>query len=283
MLVTLRIARKMTYLPYLSVLKLSGTDVTSFLQGQLTADILALGPGAATFAAYCSPRGQVIATVMVCRSGEDWFMVLAANLADAILTRLKMYVLRAKVIIDHCPELQAAGLMPLEHPLEDARAFSPPGTTLHYLLRTPQLSAGHEVLAWRRHEICHGLAWLDTASSERFLPQMLGLGALGALSFSKGCYTGQEIVARTHYLGKLKRHPLLLQLEGRPDLRAGDSCFVLGNAQEVEAVVVELTCFPDQPCVALLVAALKDADAVSALRSGDRSWPAQRLQACATT
>jgi len=272
----------MTYLPYLSILKLSGEDVGSFLQGQLAADIAVLAPGESTFAAYCSPRGQVIALVLVCRSGEDWFLALQSSLAEAVAARLKMYVLRARVKIEQCRELQAAGLSPGTAPPPDAWHFSSRQVALQYLLTMPQVSPEDEVLAWRQNELCQGIAWLARASSERFLPQMLGLDAIGAVSFSKGCYPGQEIVARTRYLGKVKRHPLLVQLEGRTELRAGDSCFVLGNGQEAEATVIDVVCRLDQPCVALLVAPLEKADPVTAVRAGELCWPAQRLQASPT-
>lgn len=267
----------MTHLPYLSILKLSGADVGSFLQSQLAADIAVVAPGESTFAAYCSVRGQVIALVLVCRSAEDWFMVLESGLAEAVAARLSIYVLRSKVKIEQCRELQAAGLSPGAAPPPDAWHFSSRQVALQYLLTTPQVSPENEVLAWRRNEICQGISWLGRASSERFLPQMLGLDAIGAVSFSKGCYPGQEIVARTRYLGKVKRHPLLLQLEGGTELLAGDSCFVLGNGQEVAAVAVDVVCPPDQPCVALLVAPLEKTDPVTAVRAGELSWPAQRL------
>jgi len=268
----------MTHLPYLSVLKLSGADTGGFLQGQLAADIAALAPGESTFAAYCSPRGQVIALLLVCRSSEDWFLVLEASLAETVRARLNMYVMRARVKIDQCHELQAAGLLPGAAPPTEARFFSSRHVALHYLLTTPQISPENAVLAWRRSEICHGIIWLERASSERFLPQMLGLDAIGAVSFSKGCYPGQEIVARSRYLGKVKRHPLLVQLEGRAELRAGDSCCVLGNGQEAEAVVVDLVCSLEQPCVAFLVAPLEKTDPVTGIRVGELSWPALRLQ-----
>jgi folate-binding protein YgfZ len=133
------------------------------------------------------------------------------------------------------------------------------------------------VLTWRRNEICAGVAWLERASSERFIPQMLGLDAIGAVSFNKGCYTGQEIVARAHYLGKVKRHPVLVQLDGGAHLRAGESCFVLGDGKEAEAVIVEVVCPLDHPCVAFLVAPLAQSDPVTAIRAGELSWPARRL------
>ncbi len=267
----------MTHLPYLAILKLSGADVGSFLQSQLAADIAVVAPGESTFAAYCSARGQVIALMLVCRSAEDWFIVLESSLAEAVAARLSIYVLRARVKIELCRELQAAGLSPGAAPPPDAWHFSSPQLALQYLLTTPQVSPENEVLAWRRNEICHGISWLGRASSERFLPQMLGLDVIGAVSFSKGCYPGQEIVARTRYLGKVKRHPVLLQLEGRTKLRAGDSCFVLGNGQEAAASVIDVVCPPGQPCVALLVAPLEKTDPVTAVRAGELSWPAHRL------
>jgi len=267
----------MTPLPYLSILKLSGKDVASFLQAQLAADVAALAPGESTFAAYCSPRGKVIALLLVCRSGEEWFVILESSLAEAVAKRLRMYVMRARVIIEPGHELQAAGLFPGAEPPPGASVFSPRQTSLHYILTAPASGPAHALLAWRRNEICNGVAWLGRVNSERFIPQMLGLDAIGAVSFSKGCYPGQEIVARTRYLGKVKRHPVLVQLEGRPELRAGDPCFVLGNGHEVEAVMVDLVCPQDQPCVGFLVAPLEKTDPVTAIRAGELSWPALRL------
>jgi hypothetical protein len=87
----------------------------------------------------------------------------------------------------------------------------------------------------------------------------------------------QEIVARTRYLGKVKRHPVLVQLEGGEQLRAGESCFVLGDGKEVEAVIVDVVCPLDQPCVVFLVAPLEKTDPVTAIRAGELSLPARRL------
>jgi hypothetical protein len=267
----------MTPLPYLSVLKLSGDDVASFLQGQLAADVASLSTGESTFAAYCSPRGQVIALFLVCRSGEEWLILLESGLAETVATRLRMFVLRARVVIEHAHELQAAGLFPGAEAPPGARVFSPRLTSLRYLVTSPESGSTGSLLTWRRNEICAGVAWLERASSERFIPQMLGLDAIGAVSFNKGCYTGQEIVARAHYLGKVKRHPVLVQLEGSAHLRAGESCFVLGDGKEVEAVIVDVVCPPDQPCVVFLVAPLEKTDPVTAIRAGELSWPARRF------
>jgi tRNA-modifying protein YgfZ len=270
-------ALNMTPLPYLSVLKLSGDDVASFLQGQLAADVASLNPGDSTFAAYCSPRGQVIALLLVCRTGKEWLVLLESGLAEAVAARLRMFVLRAKVVIEHTHDLQAAGLFPGADAPTGARAFSPRQTSLRYLVTSPESGPAGASLAWRRNEVCAGVVWLERASSERFIPQMLGLDAIGAVSFSKGCYPGQEIVARTRYLGKVKRHPVVVQLEVGAQLRSGESCFVLGNGQEVEAVIVDVVCPPDPPCVAFLVAPLEKTDPVTAIRAGDLSWPALRL------
>jgi tRNA-modifying protein YgfZ len=267
----------MTPLPYLSVLKLSGDDVSSFLHGQLAADVASLKPGEATFAAYCSARGQVIALMLVCQVGKEWLVLLESGLAEAVTARLRMFVLRARVVIEHAHDLQAAGLSPDADAPPGARVFSPRQTSLRYAVTSPESGPAGAVLAWRRNEICAGVAWLEPASSERFIPQMLGLDAIGAVSFSKGCYPGQEIVARTRYLGKVKRHPVLVQLEGGARLGAGESCFVLGDGKEVEAVIVDVVCPLDQPCVAFLVAPLEKTDPVTAIRAGELSWPAVRL------
>ncbi len=146
-----------------------GEDATTFLQGQLTNDVEQLSGGGMQLAAWCNPKGRVIAIVRVCRRGTGYELVLPAELADAVAKRLAVFRFRARV----------------SFAVEPAEAPSP----------------------------IDGLAFVGLAQSEKFTPHMLNLDLLDALNFDKGCYTGQEVVARTHYRGKTKRRALRFETE----------------------------------------------------------------------
>ena len=266
-----------TPLPYLTIHKVNGADAGGFLHAQLAADISALADGQSCFAAYCSPRGQVIALLLVCRQDPAWFIITQANLASLVAHRLRMFVLRAKVNVEALPEMQVAGLHEHEIATDQAAVFTPGGVSLRYVLTVPQLQHGTALMHWRREEIRRGISWLQSETSERFLPQMLGLERIGAVSFSKGCYPGQEIIARTRYLGKLKRRPVLLELDGSPNLNPGESCVLISAGEQVEGVVVEVAGASGTNTTLLVVAPMEADRSLNFLQYKGESWSARRI------
>jgi folate-binding protein YgfZ len=122
---------------------------------------------------------------------------------------------------------------------------------------------------WKAAELQQGVAWLDERTSERFIPQMLGFDRIGAVSFNKGCYPGQEIVARARYLGKVKRGPLQLRLEAETDaakrspagLETGAVVALVTGDDRLDATVVDHVRLPDGRALLFLVAPLQGADA----------------------
>lgn len=199
------------------VLLLEGRDAGSFLHGQVTADVASLAPGQATLAALCTPQGRVIATVRIGRMAQGLAVVLPRELAAAVAQRLRRFVLRARVSIsDASSELAAAGLR--GH--EDAPGLPPAGCESLQLGAGRTLAIGPAAaFAAARDAATSAASWdalcvslgepeVYAATSEVWVPQMLNLDLLGAVSLSKGCYTGQEIVARTHYKGATKRRTL---------------------------------------------------------------------------
>lgn len=145
-----------------------GPDAAKFLHGQLSADLLKLGSGASTLAGLHNPQGRVIALMTITHAAEAEFIAtLPRELVSPVIERLRKYVLRAKVRIE-----------------ETAAPPSPP-----------------DALA----AIRAGLPEVYVATSESFVAQMLNLDLLGAIAFDKGCYTGQEVIARAHYRGRVKR------------------------------------------------------------------------------
>jgi folate-binding protein YgfZ len=169
-----------------SAIAFRGPDAARFLQGQLSADVEKLAVGATTMAGLHNPQGRVIALLEVRRvAPEEFVAVLPGDLSDAVKARLQKYVLRAKVRIETLPES-----VPGPDALEQVRA---------------------------------GIPQVYAATSEAFVAQMLNLDLLGAIAFDKGCYTGQEVIARAHYRGRVKRRlQRWLNTSGTP-LAPGDT------------------------------------------------------------
>ena len=182
------------------------------MQAQLSADISALESGEATFACYCTPRGQVIGLLLVGRKDDTYLVVASSDLLPGILARLQMFVLRSKVEFSTRADLCLYGIDQAGD-VPAPGVFQPNNVKLHYLFAKSTDEAGVNPEQFREQEIRSRVTWLGSGTTEKFIPQMLGYENIGALSFTKGCYPGQEIVARTHYLGKVKRKPVVLEVE----------------------------------------------------------------------
>lgn len=225
-----------TQLSSLAAAHCSGPDATAFLQAQLSADIEALESGETTFACYCSARGQVLALLLVGRQSEGFRLIGAAQLLPAILQRLRLYVLRAKVGFAPCSE-SVYGIA--DAPPNEPGLFVPGALKLAYRIAAPGQDCDGAPQAWKARELRCGVAWLNAQTTERFIPQMLGFETIGAVSFAKGCYPGQEIVARARYLGKVKRKPLLLALEGAAAAEPGSKLAIQCGAEWQDAQVID--------------------------------------------
>ena len=219
-------------LSHLAVISVTGEDCAKFLQGQLTCDINELHDSQAKLAAFCNAKGRVISTLLVVKTGLEFQLILPVCLLDKVLKKLQMYVLRSLVRLtdqSQCWRLygieeQAAAASDintqLNFSMDEIIVFRQPAnfSNLLCIAQNPRefenliQQNGYKIgdlAEWRYQEISTGFAWLDASGSEQYIPQMLNLDKLGGISFNKGCYTGQEIVARTHYLGKAKRHLFL--------------------------------------------------------------------------
>ena len=239
-------------IPYLAVARFSGDDAGAFLHSQLSADILALEPGRTTLACYCTPKGQVLGLLLAGRSGDDYLLAGKSELLPGILKRLQMYVMRSKVKIED--EQQAA-------------VVGEAGPGYAFLEGATEIP---DAEAWRAGELLAGISWLNAGSSEKFIPQMLGFDGIGAVNFNKGCYPGQEIVARARYLGKVKRGPLILETGGNPTAVPGEKLKVLRNGAWSGAVVVDLAQTTAGGVVLFTVAAQDEAPAEEIEYGGER-------------
>ena len=222
-------------LDHLSLLSVTGADARTFLDSQLTRDVPLAG-APASLAGYCSPKGRLLAIFTIWSEGDTTRMLLSRDIADAIAKRLRMYVLRAKVVIadvtaTHAIEgLESAGPLAALTPWEVAQhdgatwirqpdANQPPRCIRIAEVRSAAASDA-ALETWRWSDIRAGIPRIVVATQDRFVPQMVNLEALGGVDFKKGCFPGQEVVARSQYLGKLKRRTTVGTLDGDAPLPA---------------------------------------------------------------
>jgi len=249
-------------LPDYAVVAASGADALTFLHGQLTQDVTGLPADGARLAGYCTAKGRLLATLVLWKpaapadSQADAAQVYALarrDLADALIKRLSMFVLRAKAKLapaplqvagvwcepDVLPALQGAagGTLPAvawqRVDLDCGTWIAAPsaGTALRWWwiasdaqlaqagALAPHLAQGSADL-WRGADLAAGLPWVGAATQDLFIPQTLNLDLLGGVSFTKGCYPGQEVVARSHYRGTVKRRAAYGRLDGKSEAPA---------------------------------------------------------------
>ena len=247
-----------------AVLRVAGDDAVAFLHAQLSSDVQALRPGEGQYWSYNSPKGRMLANGVLWRApaggapDAGLFMLVSADLADTLRRRLTMFVLRAKVTIEDATQRLALIGLAGEQSAETARealgvslapstavAFGGGATAFALPDRRTTIAAPasyapivHAALArhvnivdeetWRGLGIAAGVPWIGAATADLFVPQAANWDLLGGVSFRKGCYPGQEIVARMQYLGRLKERLFAFRtdaLEVAPATRLYSSAF----------------------------------------------------------
>jgi len=258
-------------LDYLSVARFNGPDAGVFLHAQLSADIAVLESGQATFACYCNPRGQVIGLLLVCRQDQGYLVAAAADLLAGILTRLQMFVLRSRVGFSADPKLRVCGAGQQQDDFAP-RTFQPAGMGLSYIFTENGIEDNDGGEVFKAREIRNRLTWLGSETTAKFIPQMLGFDRIGAVSFNKGCYPGQEIVARTRYLGKVKRLPAVVQMEEQVPLKPSDRVELHRQGAWSNAIVIDSVPADGAGTLCFTVAAAEPGDGPDQLRYRDRSY-----------
>jgi hypothetical protein len=261
--------RSKTPLNYLSAARFQGAEAGEFLQNQLSADIAALKPGDACFAAYCSPKGKVLGLLLVGKGEDDYLVAAAADLLPGILDRLRIFVMRTRVEFSLEPGLRLYGVEPSSDPAAGGY-FQPDDLPLYYLFSgQPADEPGG---AFKAKELRCGISWLNADTAEKFIPQMLGHDQIGAVSFSKGCYPGQEIVARARYLGKVKRKPVVVQVEGNLATRPSEAVEICRGDSWDRGTVIDSVTLGSGDTLVLIVAPAEPDSTISSLRHGDRVY-----------
>jgi folate-binding protein YgfZ len=228
------------------VIKFSGEDTQTFLQGQLTNDIRLATPDRSQYSGYCTPKGRMLATFLIWRDDEGYNLQLPASLREAIQKRLSMFILRSKVkardASDETVRIGIAGAhadqalrrvypdLPQEPNAVAAHGsdiiIALPGGRYEIVASPEKAAALWDTLTqeatpvgsswWTWFDIQAGVPTVTPSTQEEFVPQMVNYELIGGVNFQKGCYPGQEIVARTQYLGKLKRRMYLAHTDAAP-------------------------------------------------------------------
>lgn len=212
-------------LSQLGLLEITGPDSEKFLQGQLTCDVLALNDQRWSLGACCTAKGRMVANFVIARQGTTFWLRMPREQVPVLRQHLAKYAVFFKTTLtDRCDEWCVVGQMPATgtHPtllkepqtlvaIENGLALNwPDGRSEQWLASAPTPTNG-DLSPWLLADIEQGLAWVTAASREEWVPQHIEWQIQGGVSFKKGCYTGQEIVARLQYLGKSKKQLVQVQ------------------------------------------------------------------------
>jgi hypothetical protein len=203
------------------LLSVSGEDAREFLHAQLTNDVQKLASDQAALAGWCSAQGRLLATFLVIPSPQGFLLQLARDIAPAVAKRLGMFVLRAKVkVADESDAWTQDGIWEADLQQPDVAWKDGIVTVRVGERRYLQLGSKEQPNAteedWILREIQAGRPFISSATQDKFVPQMVNLEKLGGVDFQKGCYPGQEIVARAQYRGQVKRRMVQMQGAARP-------------------------------------------------------------------
>lgn len=298
----------MTDLSHLGVIRASGEDAAAFLQGQLTNDIRQVDADHSQISGYCNPQGRLLAIFQIFLYGDDYFLLLPSSLIKETLERLKKYVLISKVelrdVSDDWVRVGVYGkqaetrLQPLTGELPDRQRSAVINGDLCFLhIAAAQLpryivfgpAAAMQTLwakldvhaapvgahNWGWHDIQAGLPAIYPETIGSFIPQMVNLDAFDAINFKKGCYTGQEIIARLHYRGRLKRRMYLAHITTKSTdtpPQPGDILYHEEIDPESQAIGHIVRCQPAPEDGISLLAVIVIELASSGLQNGKIHW-----------
>ena len=281
-------------LSHLGVIAVHGTDAESFLQSQFSNDISQIADTGTQLDAFCTPKGRILGLMRLFRQGETWYLRLPEDTLEAVIQRLRMYVMRADVILedvsDNFLRIGISGEAAVDElqtvmsdvPSEadqirhsgDITLLRVPGVLPRFEAYISSLETASKLWdslnvrgapvgesAWRLLEIRAGLPNIFAATSELFVPQMTNLQLLNGVSFKKGCYPGQEIVARMQYLGTLKRRMYLGHVDTDQQPSPADSLFTGTDSVQAVGRIVDAQPHPDGGQSVLAVMQIKVAEA----------------------
>jgi folate-binding protein YgfZ len=246
--------------PSNAVLRVSGDDAAEFLHNQFTNDVKALAVGSAHWSGWCTPKGRLLYTFALARDAQGFRLLLPAEFAEALAKRLRLFILRSKAKVeDVSATTPRFGLLGGDIP----EGAPPPGRA-----GTPA--------QWTLSLIRAGIVQVAAGTQEEFVPQMANYDLIGGVSFKKGCYPGQEIVARTQYRGILKKRTVRVRSAG--PLAPGEKVYSAAFGEQAAGIVAAAAPAPEGGYEALVVAQL-EAIAQKSLHAASPAGPALEILA----
>jgi hypothetical protein len=248
-------------LTHQGLISISNNDAADFLQGQLTNDIRDVSSQHSQLSAYCTPKGRILSNFRIFKRNNAFYMRLPRTQLEATMKRLRMFILMSKVDFEDSSDtlvsMGVSGPTAIEHlsahikklPEQVDDATQCDGFTV---IRIPGMHPRFEIYAeleaiqqlwskldvhaapigadpWALLDIQAGIPTIHPETSEAFVPQMINMHIINGVSFQKGCYTGQEIVARMQYLGKSKRQMYRVYIKTNAAVSVGDALFAPGS------------------------------------------------------
>ena len=253
-------------LEHLRILTISGEDAGELLQGQMTQDVRKLEDEKIHITSFCNVQGRVIASSFIQERNDQYDLILSSEIIDDLENHLQRYILRSKVFIEQSHEKTfGAYKSDINEDSKECRSLkNDPKRVLTLSSQVPE-SIDNFITSeeWIRCDIENSIAIINKESTEKFIPQMLNLDILDAVSFSKGCYTGQEVVARVQHRGKIKQRMFKFKTENEDLISHGSE--IQHESKKVGTVVIsELI---DNYSIGLAV--INSADNESQLNIGD--------------
>lgn len=275
------------------LIKVSGEDAESFLQNQLTNDIRNVTETTHQASAWCSPKGRIIANFQIFMRNGSYYLSVSADLIEHVIKKLRMYVMMSKVTVEDVTEstIHFGYTGDLQKIIDDAP--SAPNQTLQYnnlsILRLANNEPRYEIIGdsssisdakqlweqcatdaiaidnngWSYLNIVAGLPNINEASSEAWVPQMVNYITIGGVDFKKGCYPGQEIVARLNYLGKTKRRMYRLQINTNKLPAIGDA--IASDSDKEVGKILNVAINPEGNIEALAIMKIAETDSTLTL------------------
>ncbi len=292
-------------LPHYSTISVTGADARAFLHAQLSNDIEHQAADTARRAGYCSPKGRLLASFLVISRPDGFLLQVSRDIAAVIAKRLAMYVMRSKVKVADEGEAWAhygiwgngcgarLGEMGLNPPLAPLQVAETAGRIAvciapeRFLLLAPPgfestLGAGFRAVSadgWDLADVRAGVPQISLATQDQFVPQMANFELVGGIDFKKGCYPGQEIVARSQYLGKLKRRMYRAETDAGDATQVAPGQDVFGDEPQAAGMIVSVARRPEGGIELLAVMQSAVAESGAAIRLGAPDGPLARIVA----
>ncbi|MDH5611842.1 MAG: folate-binding protein YgfZ, partial [Gammaproteobacteria bacterium] len=296
-------------LSHYGLISACGADAVAFLQGQFTNDVAQVNETHSQLSSYCNPKGRMLANFRIFKRDETLYLSLPYSLLEAVLNRLRMYVMRSKVTLEDASDaLVRFGLNgpKADNQLKAIAGLTPENVndTIHHngytIIRVHGTDPRYEIYGelnaatqlwqsldvnatavgshiWELLNIQSGIPVITASTYESFVPQMANMSLIGAINFKKGCYTGQEIVARMHYLGTLKKRMYRISIDTNEAPKAGDKIFAENStAGTGTGTIVSVELNADDIYEALAVIQIADAESQT-LKLHDANGPVVKL------